>query len=174
MADETIDLDPDNPDDGGSEPEPAPEVPPKRGRGRPKGSKTRSRSGSSTRRTTTSLEKRLEDAIAAAAELLERTKGDTELAGVMKRDARAMSQTLGRLAGVNETAALAVKWIADCVEPIRAFGPTVAVLWGRWFAARPEPTADEAAPWIEDEAPAPAPEPEVPVDDGIARPWFQS
>lgn len=77
-----------------------------------------------------SLETRIRESLEAVADWL-RDRGDAELGGVLHSDAPKMAAVLGRLAKLNPLAGKAVGVVADALEPVRAFGPTLRVLWRR-------------------------------------------
>ncbi len=99
-------------------------------------------------------------------------RGDEELGSVLERDAGKMALVAGKLAQQNPLAKKVVAVIADLLEPVRAFGPTLRVLWRRLLERRahePEPEPDEE--WLsEAEIAAGAVEPE-PAEPQVAEPW---
>jgi hypothetical protein len=121
-------------------------------------------------------EARLREAIEAAGGLL-RDRGDDELGSVLERDAGKMARVLGSLAIANPAAAKAVAVLADVLEPVRAFGPSLRILWRRLLerrAAAQEAAPEEPEEWLHGVEPiaeqpttpaGPEPEPQV------AEPW---
>ncbi len=81
------------------------------------------------------LEVRLRESITAIAGWI-RERGDEELGEILERDAGKMADVFGKLAKVNPVAKQAVSFLADVLEPVRAFGPTLRVLWRRLLERR--------------------------------------
>lgn len=121
----------------------APEVPPTPKRRKRTSSPRRERPARA------SLETRIRESLEAVADWLN-DRGDSELGGVLKSDAQKMASVLGRLAGANPLAKKAVAVVADALEPVRAFGPTLRVLWRRLLERRAAALAERE---VEDEAP---------------------
>lgn len=122
----------------GDDDEPAGPAPPKRSHKRKTTSTPRRRSERAPR---ASLETRIRESLEAVADWL-RDRGDAELGGVLHEDAQKMASVLGRLAKLNPLASKAVSVIADALEPVRAFGPTLRVLWRRLVDRRARTLAE--------------------------------
>ncbi len=87
------------------------------------------------RRAPASPEVRLRESLEAVADWL-RDRGDRELGDVLHRDAPKMARVLGQVANINPLAKKVIAVLADVLEPVRAFGPTLRVLWRRLLARR--------------------------------------
>lgn len=114
-------------------------------------------------------EARIREALEAVA-LWISDRGDDELGGTLERDAPKMARVLGDLAGTNPLAKKAVAVLADILEPVRAFGPTLRIVWRRVLARREARLAELEQELADDEPVGdvtrqPAPEPVV------AEPW---
>lgn len=148
-----------------------PDEPPARPRRQRDRSRDRGRQRSGKRRPP--QEARLRESLVAIGEWLH-DRGDDELGDVLKRDAEKMARVCGSLANANPLAKRAVSILADVLEPVRAFGPTLRILWGRLVARRAaaleEREEELAVELVHPEAfvPAPAPEPAEPAQ---AEPW---
>ncbi len=118
------------------------------------------------------LEVRLRESIAAIAGWV-RERGDGELGEILERDAGKMADVFGKLAKVNPVAKQAVSFLADVLEPVRAFGPTLRVLWRRLLERRAvrleELEGLEKAEKLLHEVVVPGAEPELGADQ--AEPW---
>lgn len=130
MSDEPLDLDELAAGGGGDDEQPAK---PKRRRTERDRERDRNRRRSGQRRP--SQEARLRETIEAAGGLL-RQRGDEELGAVLERDAGKMARVCGSLALANPAAMRAITVLADVLEPIRAFGPTLRILWRRLLERR--------------------------------------
>lgn len=106
------------------EPEPQPAKPKRATTRRSSAGDTRGRHDKPT------LERRITESLEAVAAWV-RDRGDTELGDVLERDASKMAAVLGKLAKLNPLAKTAVSVLADVLEPVRAFGPTLRVVWQR-------------------------------------------
>jgi hypothetical protein len=147
--------------------EPTPEAPKRSHKRKTSGTPRRS----SQRAPRAPLETRIREALEALADWL-RDRGDAELGGVLREDAPKMAAVLGRVAKLNPLAGKVVGVIADVLEPVRAFGPTLRVLWQRLLGRRERIQAEREALEGEEEltvtrvvAPEPEPGPQV------AEPW---
>lgn len=80
-------------------------------------------------------EARIREALEAVALWL-RDRGDDELGSTLERDASKMARVLGDLTRVHPLAKTAVGVLADVLEPVRAFGPTLRIVWGRFLQRR--------------------------------------
>lgn len=100
------------------------------------------RSDSRTRHDKPSLERRLQESIESVAGWITE-RGDDELGEILERDAQKMAGVLGKVAKTNPIAKQAVGVLADLLEPVRAFGPTLRVLYSRLVFRREQ--AREAA-----------------------------
>ncbi len=83
----------------------------------------------------TSPEVRLRESLEAVADWF-RERGDRELGDVLHRDAPKMARVLGQVASINPLTKKAVTVLADVLEPVRAFGPTLRILWRRLLERR--------------------------------------
>ena len=151
--------------------EPEPPERPKRQRSERDRERDRSRRQSGPSRSP--LEVRLRESVVAISGWV-RDRGDDELADVLERDARAMADVLGKVAKLNPVAKQGVSFIADVLEPVRAFGPTLRIMWGRLLTRRAERLEPEYADDFDEDFPAAkitgAGEPE-PVEPELAEPW---
>lgn len=169
MAD-SINLDVDDGDELELEPEPD-EPPARPRRGRPPGRSKRSGTASRSGKRRPPQETRIRESLEAIGGWLH-DRGDEELGGTLERDAPKMAHVLGDVANVNPAAKRVVTVLADVLEPVRAFGPTLRILWRRVLDWRASRLAELAAEPGEEELygaavvqPAPASEPE------LAEPW---
>ncbi len=123
-----------------------------------------------------SLKVRLQESIESVAGWISE-RGDDELGEILERDASKMAGVLEKLAKTNPAAKTAVGMLADLLEPVRAFGPTLRVLYARLMFRREQRRAE--AEWeagqAGDEVTQPVavvgPEPE-PAEPPVAQPWF--
>lgn len=132
-------------------------------RTRPEG--TPRRGGQRTTRATP--ETRLRESIEAVADWL-RDRGDQELGDVLHRDAPKMARVAGAIANVNPAAKRAVTVLADVLEPIRAFGPTLRILWGRFLERRAAHAIEED---VGEYLAEPVPVAAGPEEPAQAEPW---
>lgn len=175
MADDPLDLDAlERNDDaaagGGADDPPKP-------RRQPLPRRKRDRSNDQRRRhDQSSLKVRLQESIESVAGWISE-RGDDELGEILERDAAKMAGVLEKVAKTNPAAKKAVGVIADLLEPVRAFGPTLRVLYSRLMFRREqrraeaeweaEQTSDEVTPPVAVAGPGPV-EPDEPE---IAEPW---
>lgn len=160
------------------EPEPDPDElePPERPKRRGRGSERGKRSGAAARsgQRRPPQEARIREALEAIAQWIS-DRGDTELGGTLERDAPKMARVFGDIANVNPVAKQAVNVLADLLEPVRAFGPTLRIVWRRLLDRRERRIAElEQEPALEEELGPPvrvAAGPDAPQEPAVAEPW---
>lgn len=167
MAAEPIDLE--DLERGGGGDDDAPAKPKRR-------APRRQRTDSRTRHDKPSLERRLQESIESVGGWISE-RGDDELGEILERDAQKMAGVLGKVAKTNPVARQAVGVLADLLEPVRAFGPTLRVLYSRLVFRREQARAEaaleaelggeEVTPVVAVPAPGGGDEPEA----EIAEPW---
>lgn len=116
-------------------------------------------------------EARIREALEAVGGWL-RDRGDEELGGTLERDAPKMARVLGELADVHPLAKRIVSVLADVLEPVRAFGPSLRILWRRLLERRQAQLAEletegglAAEEYLSEPVTVKPPEPE------LAQPW---